>query len=89
MIAKIHVFFLKKKFFELRKTIIEKKNLILISKLENSIESFPDLSDRVDDLIYISSIYSPFFNVPDFLFKKVYKFIFFTLFNFFILDNTK
>ena len=71
MIAKIHVFFLKKKFFELKKMITEKKNLILISKLENSLESFPDLSDRVDDLVYISSLYGPFFNVPDFLFKKV------------------
>lgn len=71
MITKIHVFFLKKKFFELRKVTIEKKNLVLISKLENSLESFPDLTNRIDDLVYISSLYSPFFNVPDFLFRKV------------------
>ena len=72
IIAEIQAFFLSKKVFDQRKVSTEKKMINTLTKIENSLEPL-DLSDKIDNLFFLSNLFNPYLNIPDYLFKKVLK----------------
>ena len=70
IIAKIQAFFLKKRIFEQRRNTYNKKVSIVLSTIENTLENM-DLKEKVNDLFLLSSLFNPYLNIPNFLFKKI------------------
>ena len=70
IIAKIQAFFLKKRIFEQRRNTYNKKVSIVLNTIENTLENM-DLKEKVNDLFLLSSLFNPYLNIPNFLFKKI------------------
>lgn len=72
MVAKIHHYILTVKLHDHRRVYLDKRSMQVLNLIENSLNDTM-ISQNINDIIYIVSLYLPFLNVPDFLVKEILK----------------
>lgn len=72
MVAKIHYYILTAKINEHKRMYIEKRTNQVLNLINKSCTD-AICRDYIADIIYISSLFIPYLNKPDFLFTKIIK----------------